>query len=131
MLKRKWKNLISVLAGIIILSSCTYDVIVPEKTPPAPPGPPGPPAQVSYSTEIQPIFDNNCTGCHGAGQVPPNLTSGKSYASLFALDLVDTVTPDQSKLYIKITGSGSMAKYCPPADAALILKWIEQGAKNN
>lgn len=88
---------------------------------------------VSYKIQIQPIFDVGCngSGCHSTGAVPPDLTAANSYNSLFANNMIDTLNPTDSDLY-KTLNSGSMRPYLSnTSDASLILRWLEQGAKNN
>ncbi len=105
-------------------SSCTSDTLVPEVLPNTP---------VSFTGQIQPIFDASCSksGCHATGMVAPDLTAGKSYSSLMSMNLIDTVSPQQSTLYQEVKPGGGMSSYCTQTQSQLILKWIEQGAKNN
>jgi len=119
---------LKVFSVILILSaviySCEYDHPVPITIEDEP---------VSFSTQIQPIFDAGCngSGCHSTGAIPPDLTTANSYSSLLLNDMIETVNPASSELYTSLS-SGSMKSYVSsPTDAALILKWIEQGAKNN
>jgi hypothetical protein len=117
--------LIFTLVGIIYLQSCQYAWL---EEPPAPPLP----DTVSYSADIQPIWDKSCnsTGCHAPGGFSPDLTSANSYSQLWADGLVDTAIPANSVIYQKIA-VGSMKFYAKPGDAELVLKWIEDGALNN
>jgi hypothetical protein len=111
------------LAGIV-LSSCEYEWIQPEKKPI--------PTEVSFSGDIMPIFDNGCnTGvCHGAGATPPDLTAANAYNSLTDGGFVDADTPEASVIYTTMK-SGSMKTYTDPGDEEIVLAWIQQGAKNN
>jgi uncharacterized protein YjdB len=98
----------------------------------------------SYS-EIQPIWDQNCIGCHGlSGGL--NLAAGASYDNLVnarstssALFRVQPGAPESSYLYIKLTGpcpsadcSGRrMPQGLPPLDPVLVERiraWIASGA---
>ncbi len=108
----------------LILASCTSDVIEPKENPI--------PAQVSFSGNVQPIFNLSCnTGtCHAPGGKSPDLSSGVAYDNLILYGLVDVDAPASSTLYVEIN-TGSMAQYAKPGDAAIILKWIEQGALDN
>jgi hypothetical protein len=117
--------LIFTLVGIIYLQSCQYAWL---EEPPAPPLP----DTVSYSADIQPIWDKSCnkSGCHAPGGFSPDLTEANSYSQLWADELVDTAMPASSVIYQKIA-DGSMKFYAKPGDAELVLKWIEDGALNN
>ena len=86
-------------------------------------------ANVSYSTRIVSILQDNCYSCHG-GATPPTGIRLDTYANLkvfvdngFFVSAVDhdgTVTPmpyGQPKL--------------PTCEVNTILAWVHQGAKNN
>ena len=125
MQKRKsiWLSAL-ILAGIMMfIASCTSELIKPEAT--AKPG-----SNLSYSADVQPIFTSKCVGCHGTGATSPDLTAANSFNSLNSLGLISTGNPSQSTLYVQMS-SGTMATNCTPSDAATVLAWIEQGAKNN
>jgi hypothetical protein len=98
------------------------------------------PTTVSYKRDIQPIFNANCatSGCH-AGKKPAgslNLEASVSFENLSdsKSDYIDTVNPTTSLLYTSMT---SVTNPMPPngklskCSTDLILKWIEQKAKNN
>jgi len=122
---KKIMFLIVTMIGITSWQSCQYEwvdpvnVIVPEV--------------VSFSVDIQPIFDQSCNnaGCHSAGGTAPDLSPGNAYADLFSENLIDLTTPANSKLYTKVATGGSMNKHVQPGDPEIILKWIEEGALNN
>ena len=111
------------LTGIILLS-CEYEWIQPEKKPV--------PVNVSFSADIIPIFDKGCNigVCHGVGATPPDLSPANAYNSLIDGAYVNTETPEASILYNTMK-SGSMQTYTDPGDEEIVLAWIEQGAKNN
>jgi len=117
--------LIFTMIGLASLQSCQYDWLDPID--------PVVPDVVSYSADIQPIWDNGCnaSGCHATGGVAPDLTAGNSYASLMAKNMVNTAAPESSRIYTKCAPGGSMNKYTQPGDPELILKWIQDGALNN
>ena len=128
----KIKKLFTTLFVAFILSSCTSDYIVPEppSPPPAPPSPNEP--KISFAGEIQPVFSSKCMPCHATGGALPVLEAGKSYQSLWSIGgMIDTVTPDNSKLYQEMKPGGGMSNYCKKANADSVYKWIRQGAKNN
>ncbi len=119
---------------IFLFSECRYSFIVPEEIPVIDPNDPNAP-QVSFTNDILPIFTNgnNCTACHNTGGTPPDLTVGKAYASLNSKRFINTATPAESKIYqyIETSTSTHTRKKYTPAQAALVLGWIQQGAKDN
>jgi len=115
-------KLIIIAAAIVLLSGCQYLHIVPDPIP----------ADVSFSTDVTPIFAANCIGCHTTGAQVPDLTATHAYASLTSLNLVNTTTPTSSILYIKInTGEMPPGGSLTQTQIGTILRWIEQGAKDN
>ena len=124
MQKSKLRNIVLVILGTVFLAACTSKTIVPI---PVVTGP------VSFSTDVIPVFSSNCaiSGCHVAGNIAPDLTASKAYNSLMTMNLVDTVHPNQSVIYLKIS-TGTMNQYIKtPVNQQIILNWITQGAKNN
>jgi len=124
---KKYLALLILIAGIVaMLPSCYYEeiefdepVIIPGDT-------------VSFSLEVVPIFEARCNAsvCHG-GSKDPNLTPDNAYNSLMNDGYVNTTTPSSSIIYTCILPGGSMVSYAKQGDANLILKWIQEGAKNN
>ncbi|HLG35311.1 MAG TPA: hypothetical protein VI757_10555 [Bacteroidia bacterium] len=99
---------------------------------------------VNFANDIQPIFNANCIHCHN--QIHPflNLLSCCSWEELvinptsFWGNYLDTLSPTESYLYIRVAGMGQSPPEMPPGgpylgqeETDLILKWIQQGAKNN
>jgi hypothetical protein len=132
------KAITILLTGVVIvfLFSCKKDTSInTSNTTPQQPLP----TVVSFSTHIVPIFNNTCnnaSGCHAASSPAAglNLTAASAYGSLFSKYEIDTINPSSSNLYIEIT-NGAMPKY-PAAPLTtysrqLVLKWIQQKAKNN
>ena len=113
-------------AGGVILIGCYKDVVVP----PVPPNYEGPPQYVSYSTELAPLFDNQCASCHKSGGPHPYLATDVSYNELVNGGFVNTTVPKQSILYIEI--NGNMQQFIPSAsDRQKVYDWIRNGAPNN
>ncbi len=110
-------------------------------------GPAGPPAPtVFFATDIQPIFDQHCIGCHGDGGFQGlDLRTGQSYALLVgvtaqeaAIPRIDPGHPETSYLYLKITGNQTSGARMPFGEAPLpqtttdlVRTWIEEGALDN
>ena len=88
---------------------------------------------ISYSATIQPIFNNNCTSCHGdSGGL--TLTS---YNDLMGNDVVDPGNSTASKLVQRLKGTASGSQMPQNQDPLndttinLIETWINEGAKDN
>jgi hypothetical protein len=109
-----------IIAAIGGLSSCEKYSWIPEKVNPV--------DTVHFSTEIQPIFNSNCTSCHG-GARPPDLREGKSYESLTNGGFVDQ-PGETSVLYTTMTG-GDHSSRSNDVEKQKVLIWINQGALNN
>jgi hypothetical protein len=121
---KKYYINVSLLFIAFFASGCYYDQVAPVvvELPDEP---------LSYSLEIQPIFDAKCASCHNGTGVPLDLSSDVSYDALFSGNYIDKAEPDNSSLYTKIDAGGSMEQYTTATEKAIILKWIEQGAENN
>ena len=106
---------------------------------------------VSYSRDVQPIFNNYCVVCHqGAGQAGLTLEPNVSYSKLVGVSSTESASelrvkagsPDQSYLLAKLNGtqvqaggSGAQMPYgaapLSQAQISLIQQWIAAGAPNN
>ena len=95
-------------------------------------------SQISYTNQIQPIFNSNCTGCHmGGGAATLNLTD---YNGMMAggVSGLAVISGDHynSELYNRITLPEGAAGSMPPNDPLsqeeinLIADWINEGANN-
>jgi hypothetical protein len=120
----------------LVLTSTHFVVANPVGTP------------VNYATQIQPIFNDNCTSCHSGGGAPQGLRldSTNSYSNL--VDVASNEVPslkrvapgDDTNSYLvqKIEGTAAvgarMPLNSPPLSAsniALIRRWIVEGAANS
>jgi len=116
---------------IIGLSSCYKDIIPPELGS----GPDDFPAQqVSFQTELAPIFNTNCaiSGCHVSGAHTPYLTTALSYTQIVNGGYVNLTNPKESKIYQMI--NGEMAQYMAApvkTNTQKVYDWIRNGAPNN
>ena len=108
---------------VAALWSCEYETIVPKvvELPDEP---------VSFATQVAPMFvDAGCTGCHGSmGGL--DLTLKKSYAGL-TNGRVDTANPAESKVILYINDGHATSGNLTAEQKAFLLKWIEEGAKDN
>lgn len=112
------------------------------------------PETVSFSRDIQPIFDLHCIRCHVTGGfannsgIPVRLIEGVSYGSLVnqssvqdsSWTLVEPNQPDLSLLYLKISRESPPVGRQMPWDMGtvvtleemeLVRTWITEGAHNN
>lgn len=104
------------------------------------------PGSVSYSRQIQPIFDQRCATCHGAeshrGKIV--LATYESFARSRAVSgggaLAFAGRPEESRLLIVCASKQSKSRMTPdssghPAlttvELGLVYRWIAQGARNN
>ncbi len=132
-------NIILFAFILALLTGCKYDFIVPEVVPPIDNGGGnnngGGTTDISFSKSVEPIFtnSNNCTACHKSGGTNPDLSTGKAYTSINKATYINTTTPESSKIYLypsPTTSTHTHKKYTA-AEAATVLNWIKQGAKNN
>src|SRR6187549_1527284 len=114
----KSKILLAMILLVSLITGCYYDIELP-------PDPNAPPQNVSFSGDLQPIFDANCasSGCHG-GAHAPTLTPEESYNSLMSGGFVNTAIPAESILYKELNG-GSMPPTgkLPSKDIQMVLDW--------
>lgn len=114
----------------LVMTGCYYDWIVPEQVPDIPDD-----QEISFSADILPIFTtgNNCTSCHRQGATPPDLTAASAYNQINTSRYINRAAPEESGIYLvpAPSSSGHRHKIYTAQQAALILKWIEQGAINN
>ncbi len=100
---------------------------------------------ISFSKDIQPIFDRSCTDCHG-GNAGLYLHEGESYANLVNVPATKGCTSEMrvqpgnaevSVLYKRVSGTScgtQMPKKSPPLSTEeidAIRRWIDAGAPNN
>ena len=123
------KLLIITIATVLFCCSCNHEAVVCT-----------PPTTVSFSQDIVPIFNKNCntSGCHSGTSAAGNLNleSSVAYAQLSkkGKGYIDTLTPQYSVLYASMNATTNPM---PPngkldnCTIGLVLKWIEQKAKNN
>jgi len=117
---------ISAFALMALLSGCEYEFVEPEKAPPIA-------TEVSFANDIIPIFNASCnlSGCHAVGAFSPILAPSVAFSNLTqGTKYVNTANPSQSLIYTAMA-TGSMKSFSTPAQANLVLAWIQQGALNN
>lgn len=115
---------IGLLVFLIGVQSCTYNVPKQEVLPPIE-------EDLSFSTDIEPIFEaQTCTNCHNSGN-SLNLLPGEAYASIFANQLVLNDDAENSRIYFYPLETGSHFKKYTAEQAQFVLTWIQQGAQDN
>jgi len=154
-------SLILALSVLLAVPACSSGSKTPAPTPapaPAPTPTPAPPATnsttpISFSKDVQPIFNGHCVTCHqGQGPEQSNLTLEPrlSYGNLVgvastgnpAVMRVKAGAAGDSYLIAKVTGTqvqaggkGAQMPYnaapLSQAQIDLIIHWIKQGALNN
>ncbi len=128
-MKRSLRLIIPILL-VAFLSGCIYDWVVPEDVPDIPND-----VEISFAGQIVPIFTtgNNCTSCHRSGGTPPDLTAANAYNQINTAKYINRSTPVESGIYKVLAPSSTTHRHkiYTAQQAALILAWIEQGAKNN
>ena len=122
-MKKRTIFLILILFSLFI-SGCKYDFIIPAEVPVITTPP-------TFALEIAPIFSNGnkCTACHNGGQ-EPDLRAANAYAQLVP-KFVNTASPASSPVYINALPGSSHFAQTTATEAAMILAWITDGAKNN
>ena len=133
--------LLVVVAMIVLSAAGCSDkgTNVMDTVQPPPPPPPASSQDISFSSQIRPIFDRyGCTSCHGG--------SGGLYVQTVAEllrggDHGPAIVPgkaDQSNLALKISPTPPFldrmpqgGPYLPDSTIQLIRTWINQGAKDN
>lgn len=91
---------------------------------------------VSFTSDIIPIFNKSCntSGCHNAGGIKPDLSSGNAFVSLTNGNYINITAPESSLLYQWMAGKKNTPM--PTAGVnkdynALVLAWLKQKAQNN
>ena len=115
----------------LFLNGCKYDFILPEQVETVNTG--GQP--ISFATQIAPIFStgDKCIACHKTGGQAPDLTSANAYSQISS-KYVNTGSPETSMIYLEPSPANAAVhtwKKYTASEAALVLAWIKEGAKNN
>jgi hypothetical protein len=109
-----------VLAAALIASGCGGD------------------AGVSFSEDVQPIFDRKCTACHPVSYPYLDLRRGRSYEQLVRVSArtrpaLERVLPGRPELSYLLTHppDPSLAGLLTDEELELIARWIDEGAKDD
>jgi hypothetical protein len=118
------KKIYLIAMALFTLGACEYETVKPVVVEIPDTGVP-----ISFATQIQPMFTSKCITCH-SGQTPI-LTAGNAYNSL-SNGYLNTTSPAQSLVYTKPQGGHpGGSNNLTATELAYLLKWIEEGAKNN
>jgi len=118
-MKKKYLRFAFVIAATVSLNSCLYKTPISEPVE----------GDISFIEDVEPIFEaQGCVACHPS-DAGLDLMVGKAYESIFANSLVDIENPEGSIIYTH--PKDSHPKTYTPAEANIVLAWIEQGAKDN
>ena len=129
---KKTINLLIIISLGLFMNSCYYDSYpIYDDIDDGTGGGGEVPTEVSYSMNIQPLFDR-CVGCHKGTNPKPDLREGTSYSSLVP-SYVKAGDAAGSRLYNFIPGKGhfDVGFTLKTNELDLIKAWIDQGAKNN
>ena len=94
--------------------------------------------EISFKRDIQPLFVEDCSECHdylSGNNAYKMLTTQKSSCK-DSPNYIDTLNPKSSYLYVKlhdvpVSGITMKGDHWTSENIEKLLKWIEQGAKNN
>ena len=116
-------------AGLVLFlafnTGCYYDKVLP--------GGPDPSEEISFATDIQPIFTSKCIACHAPNGVASflDLTEGNAYDNINTTKYIDKADPSASLIYTKPAPNGGHSAEYSLSQSATVLQWIEQDAQNN
>lgn len=108
-----------IFVAVLLTGSCKKVVYPPIERP----------ENVSYSEDVQAIFNDKCIDCHIGGP-SPELSPDASYGALINGGYINTNNPPESELIKTLYTSPHDARAIE-AEKLTILVWIEEGAKNN
>ena len=114
----------------LFMTSCYYDAFIE-----LPPDDNGGviPTDVSFATDIQPLFTAKCIVCHNGNTANPDLRTGSAYNNIVPQHVV-AGNAEASNLFNKLPGNNHPIDtgFSLSADEmALIKAWIDEGAENN
>ena len=93
---------------------------------------------VSFSEDVQPIFDRRCIACHPVSYPYLDLRPGRSYEQLVGVSArtrpaFERVLPGRPELSYLLTHppDPSLVGLLTEEELDLIARWIDEGAKDN
>ena len=126
---KKIVHYLIMLTVSLMATSCYYDEMPPEAVILIP-------ETVSYSKDIQPLWDQDCVSCHKPGTTAPDLSAANSFLALTKNNkYVVPGNAASSSLRKSLMGDGAAimptAGKWSDSKIALVDKWINAGALNN
>ena len=115
------------IIAVCVFNSCEWSYVEP----------PEPIPDVSFNDDILPILVSNCVSCHQIGKVSPELilSAEMAYNQLLYdgvnAPYVNTDDPEASSLYFRLNLDMPQFGLLSTDKIAMILKWIQDGAKND
>lgn len=95
-------------------------------------------ASVSFSEDVQPVFDRKCAACHPLSYPYLDLRRGRAYDQLVRVSArtrpaFERVLPGRPELSFLLTHppDPSLTDLLTEEERTLIADWIREGAKNN
>ena len=127
---KKLLQFLMVLGVSLFMTSCYYDAYLE-----LPPDENGGPiiTDVSFATDIQPLFTSKCASCHNGNIANPDLRAGSAYNNIVPQHVV-AGDAEASNLFNKLPGNGHPinAGFSLGVDEITLIKaWIDEGAENN
>ena len=119
--------LIIAVLGLAV-GACDYAFVVPEEVPEIPAD-----EDLSFATDVLPIFTSQCATCHKPEGQSPDLTESSAYQSINKAQYINLDNPESSLIYSFVAPGASTHTHqqYTAAQAQYVLVWIEQGAQNN
>ncbi len=89
-----------------------------------------PAQQVSYATEVAPLLQNKCFGCHSPGNIGPMKMTSHAKVAGFADMMQEVILARRMPPWHADPAHGSFVNDCSLSvpEARTLLRWIEQGA---
>lgn len=108
----------------------------PSQESPAATPPPSAPAEVSFATDVLPIFETRCQRCHGTGQAQAGLHLTSHADVLAGSSNGPVVVPgsanDSSLVDLIVSGQMPLGgTKLPDSEIQTIIDWINAGAPDN
>lgn len=130
------KNQLISITVMLILVACGGQSVTPAQQETVESGVASTKEEASFASNVLPIFQENCTRCHGSSRQSGGLRLD-SYAVLIAggKDGAVIVPGDApSSLLVELVTSGDMPRNAAPlpdAEIQAIIEWVDAGAKDN